>query len=248
MKQRGISPIFSPLLHPSVLMDINNNLEDSGFTCLNPNSPDKLTIVHLLAGQNRAHFTVALALDENLEELPASSDSRLDDEKSKAVQKVFMASTIGEVLDSNTNHKLAYKKLSLLVHPDKNSHPGATEAFKKVQHAFTEFNNGNWADYPALQIEQAKPKTVGKPPKVVSVKTKTKKVSKITLFSEQALDLRASLTAFEEDVERLTGHVRDVLNENWERRDAGGGIPTPGGDTGIFVQMIKQVGQFSARI
>ena len=111
-----------------------------------------------------------------------------------------------------------------------------------MQHAFTELKNGKWDEYPALQVEQAKHKTVGKPPKVLSVKTKKKKISKITLFSEQALDLRASLTVFEEDAERLTEHVRDVLHENWERRDESGGIPTPGGDTGIFVQMIKQVG------
>ena len=33
--------------------------------------------------------------------------------------------------------------MSLLLHTDKNSHPGATEAFKKLQHAYEEVKAGN---------------------------------------------------------------------------------------------------------
>ena len=200
LKELGVLSFFNPLLHQSVTEGIAAGLTKDGFECLNPDKPDQLTIVHLLAGENRNHFTVALALDRDLHPLKENLDPRLDDEKRKAVEKVFRAKTIGEVLGGSGNPKILYKKISLLVHPDKNSHPGATEAFKKVQHAFEQTKSGNWVDYPALKISPVKKEGMTKaPPKVVSVKTQKKKMSNITFFSDQFLDLRASLTAFDEE-------------------------------------------------
>lgn len=78
-------------------------------------------------------------------------------------------------------------------------------------------------------------------PKVISVKTKKKKISNITLFADKALDLRASLTVYEEDLGNLTYHVHDVLMAAWEQRDPEGGIEIPGPVTGVRVDMVKQV-------
>ena len=78
-------------------------------------------------------------------------------------------------------------------------------------------------------------------PKVISVKTKKKKISNITLFADKSLDLRASLTVYEEDVGNLTYHVHDLLMAAWEQRDDLGGIAIPGLATGVRVDMVKQV-------
>ena len=78
-------------------------------------------------------------------------------------------------------------------------------------------------------------------PKVISVKTKKKKISNITLFADKSLDLRASLTVYEEDLGNLTYHVHDVLMAAWEQRDSEGGIEIPKLATGVRVDMVKQV-------
>jgi len=78
-------------------------------------------------------------------------------------------------------------------------------------------------------------------PKVISVKTKKKKISNITLFADKSLDLRASLTVYEEDVGNLTYQVHDLLMAAWEQRDDLGGIAIPGLATGVRVDMVKQV-------
>ena len=66
-------------------------------------------------------------------------------------------------------------------------------------------------------------------------------VMMITLFADKALDLRASLTVYEEDLGNLTYHVHDVLMAAWEQRDAQGGIEIPGLASGVRVNMVKQV-------
>ena len=78
-------------------------------------------------------------------------------------------------------------------------------------------------------------------PNVISVKTKKKKISNITLFADKSLDLRASITVYEEDLGNLTYHVHDVLMAAWEQRDAEGGIEIPKLATGVRVDMVKQV-------
>ena len=78
-------------------------------------------------------------------------------------------------------------------------------------------------------------------PKVISVKTKKKKISNITLFADKSLDLRASLTVYEEDVGNLTYQVHDFLMAAWEQRDDLGGIAIPGLATGVRVDVVKQV-------
>ena len=80
-----------------------------------------------------------------------------------------------------------------------------------------------------------------KPPKVISVKTEKNKICNITFFSGDALDMRASISSFKEDVNKLSDHVRDVLNDCWDKRDTEGGIITPDGNSGIYIQCIKQV-------
>ena len=96
----------------------------------------------------------------------------------------------------------------------------------------------NWVE---SSLENSAAESGTKLPKVTSVKTKKKKISNITLFADKALDLRASLTVYEEDLGNLTYHVHDVLMAAWEQRDAQGGIEIPGLATGVRVDMVKQV-------
>ena len=63
LRELGVLSFFNPLLHPSVTEGIAEGLTKDGFECLNQDKPDQLTIVHLLASENRNHFTVALCLD-----------------------------------------------------------------------------------------------------------------------------------------------------------------------------------------
>ena len=39
----------------------------------------------------------------------------------------------------------------------------------------------------------------------------------------------------------MSDHVRDFLNDCWDKRDTEGGIITPDGNSGIYIQCIKQV-------
>jgi len=43
------------------------------------------------------------------------------------------------VLPAGSSLKMSFKKMSLKVHPDKNSHPGAKDAFKKLNDAFERY-------------------------------------------------------------------------------------------------------------
>ena len=114
---------------------------------------EQFTIVHLIAGDQQEQFTVALALDEKLEEVVQTIDQRINEEKKTDVENVYKAKTIQEVMGKNNlNPQISFHKLSLLLHPDKNSRPGATEAFKKLQHAYEKISAGEKAGTRALDI------------------------------------------------------------------------------------------------
>jgi DnaJ-class molecular chaperone len=58
------------------------------------------------------------------------------------------------------------------VHPDKNSHPGATEAFKRLKDAYQRLAKGEEKTAAVLAVSvPAQKKDPEKPPKVISVKT-----------------------------------------------------------------------------
>ena len=242
-KAKNIAPMYSNALKRNIYPEVTRNLQLLGFSNLNEGSPEQFTIVHLLAGENQERFSVVLALDENLEELSEKSDQRMSKEKKKAIEDVFKARTIHEVMgNTHLYPKIAFHKLSLLLHPDKNSHPGATDAFKKLQHSYQEMSSGKSNSTKSLDIGNVpQPKTDIKPPKVITVKVQKRKVANITFFSSRILDMRVALTTFREDPTRLTNHIRDVLNECWDKRDPEGGILTPEGRSGIFIQCLKQV-------
>eukprot|EP00092_Neocalanus_flemingeri_P000553 GFUD01000587.1.p1 GENE.GFUD01000587.1~~GFUD01000587.1.p1 ORF type:complete len:544 (+),score=139.17 GFUD01000587.1:25-1632(+) len=236
-KAINVAPVYSNALKKSLYPEVTKNLQLLGFSNLNSGSPEQFTIVHLLAGDNQERFSVVLALDENLEELSQKSDSRLSDEKKKAIENVFKAKTIIEVMGNTHMYpKIAFHKLSLLLHPDKNSHPGSTDAFKKLQHAYQEMTAGKSHSTNALNIGKvpATKANVIRPPKVISVKVQKRKVANITFFTSNILDMRMALTTFKEDPNKLTNHVKDVLNECWDNRD-------PDGKSGIYIQCLKQV-------
>ena len=242
-KAKNIQPVFSNALKREFCQHLAKSLQIHGFSNLNEGSPEQFTRVHLIAGEQEEQFSVDLALDEHLQELDENSDLRVSEDKKKAVESIFKARTILEVMgNTELKPKIAFYKLSLLVHPDKNAHPGATEAFKKLQHAYEKMSAGEKDSSAALDIGNiTQLKGAGKPPKVISVKVKKRRVANITFFTSEILDTRMSLTTFQENPEKLTSHIRDVLNNCWEKRDLEGGIPTPDGNSGIFIRCLKQI-------
>ena len=95
-------------------------------------------------------------------------DHRLTLEKKEAIAYVLNAKTVEEVFQFGTaktsNIKVLFKKMSMLVHPDKNSHLNATEASKVVNHAYKKLCDGN-PKASALKISNLATENK-KPPKV----------------------------------------------------------------------------------
>lgn len=238
----GITPIFCTALKRGVFEAMKKELERQGFYNENENNPESYTVIHLTEFASMKRFSVILALDENLEELSEDQDGRLSEQKKLEVERIYEAQTIGEVLNLQhvKNAKIAFRKLSQLVHPDKNCHPGATEAFKKVKHAFDEVNKGSSSSMKAIRIEQV-PQAKSKPPKVVSVKYEKRRVANMTFITENRMDLRASLTTFKEDETKLSEHVRTALHDGWDKRDSEGGISVPGQTSRICINCTKQI-------
>ena len=80
------------------------------------------------------------------------------------------AKTIEEVLQFETEVnlavKLAFKKMSMLVHPDKNLHPNANEACKIVNDAYKKLCDGENPRTGSLKIPNLPTESNKKPPKV----------------------------------------------------------------------------------
>ena len=163
------------------------------------------------------------------------------------IQKVLSAKTIGDVMKcsgkfENTNDtKVAYRRLTLLVHPDKNLHDGATDAFKVLQHAHDSLNKCKSSNTKTLEIKRRKVNaSVHSPPKVISVQTGKKILSRITTCSSKRMDMRTKLFTISNVPNGLSKHVTEVLNTCWEKRGDNGDIPDPEGGV-VKLQCIKQV-------
>ena len=85
--------------------------------------------------------------------------------------------------------KVTYHKLCLKVHPDQNSHPGATEVFKRLQDSYEKHLIGKPKGTPPLNVESTENKASKgqRPPKVVSVKTKKIRICTVTTLSAKDL-------------------------------------------------------------
>ena len=96
-------------------------------------------------------------------------DHRLTLEKKEAIAYVLNAKTVEEVFqfgtEKSSNVNVLFKKMSMLVHPDKNLHLNATEAFKVVNHAYKELRDRN-PRAAALKIPNLATESNKKPPKV----------------------------------------------------------------------------------
>ena len=96
-------------------------------------------------------------------------DHRLTLEKKEAIAYVLNAKTVEEVFQFGTaktsNIKVLFKRMSMLVHPDKNLHLNATEAAKVVNHAYNEMLNKN-PKAAILKISNLATESNKKPPKV----------------------------------------------------------------------------------
>lgn len=237
-----LKPVYITFINPSLRDTIISRLASNSFTCTNKDTPEVFTNVHLSVGDEKTRFSVRLALDENLEDLHELTS--LQKKQQQAIERICKATTIQEVLqpvDDNGSLKVTYHRLSKLVHPDKCSHPGATEVSKKLNDAYKKAKEGEISK-PALVISTDAYISSTKPPKVLSVRKGKNKICTITTFTEATLDVRASIVIMRESKtdDALSKHVRDVLNTCWENRDERGGIQTPDGKTGIFIDMIKQ--------
>ena len=244
MNQEDVRGYFNTFLTTSMVARMTKGLEDSGFECLNKDQPEAYTIVHLMAGPENLVASVVLALDKNLDSLPVEEDLRLSKDKEDAVKNILEAKTLGEVIPGD-KLKVSFRKLSLKVHPDKNSHPGATNAMKKLNDAYSKLSNGAHNGSPALEIDTTNPSLTkaGKPPKVISVTTNKRKVCTVSMVTENRLNLRAYLKTYDKEKcgDHLSGRIRNVLNTCWENMDDEGGIADPDGRTGIRIKLVKQV-------
>ena len=241
-KVDGLKPVYVTFLNPSLRDNMLAIMKTNGFENSNEDPPKAFTVVHFYVGKEKAAFSAELALDENFREFKdEKSDEGSSVDKKKAIEHVFQARTVGEVLTGTGSSTLIYHRLTMLLHPDKNSHPGATKAFKKLRHAFEAISAGKSKDTHALEIKSLEAELSNKPPKVLRVKTGKTKICTVTTFSEAILDLRGSLVTYADDPCGLSEHVINALNECWEKRDSEGGIPSPDAKTGIYIKCIKQV-------
>merc|ERR1719322_178685 len=249
LREKGLNVIFSPNLKMSIAPTVKSKLESLGFHLLN-SEPEHYTIVHLTSGNDDFH--VKLALNDNLNTCDsADQDMRLSEDKKIIVQKILECETIGEVMKCSDRsgtltllryRKLAFRKLSLLVNPDKNKHPRAADAFKVLNDANEKLMNGNSVSDKCLKLkaEEVIPTTL--PPKIISVKKRNKNYAFISTISSKSIDLRAKLRSYnKENGNSLPKHITDALNKCWEQRKPNGDIPVPKGTDMIHVDCIKQV-------
>ena len=144
--------------------------------------------------------------------------------------------------DNLNNEKIAYHTLSRLLHPDKNLHKGASDAFKILQNAHEKLENHYPLSTKVLEIKKSfgSSEKFSSPPKVISVQTKKKILCRITTLSGKKMDIRAKLTAIENAPNGLSEYVTSVLNDCWEKRNKNGDIPLP--DEGVVkLQCVKQI-------
>ena len=164
------------------------------------------------------------------------------------MKRVLNARSIGEVMKCSakfqtlSNAKIAYLDLSRLLHPDKNLHEGATDAFKILQDANAKLAKKEPLSTKALEIKRSSvPSTTAyTPPKVISVQSKKKIISRITTCSAKRMDIRAKISTASNVPDGLSEHVKKVLNDCWEKRNKNGDIPVP--EVGMIkLQCVKQV-------
>ena len=249
MKKQRIKTFFTPNLHSKYIKLINKRLVDLEFENLNEGSPETYTTVHLNVGPKHTPFSVVLALDKNLETpKEATDDPRLSDAKKNAIRKILDAATFGDVMEisNRDNLKTQYHRMTLNVHPDQNLHPGATEAFKKLNDAYKKLTTGEPLNSKSLLVENNAHKDSTEdskklPPKVVRVKTRRIRMCVVTTLSATDLDVRGTLIGYEEDKENLSDHVREAVNLCWDQRDSSRKIPTAEGKHQIHIRSIKQV-------
>lgn len=250
LKRMDLKQQFSPNLNVSLLSRLNERLAQNGFEILNEKG-EMYTIVHFFSGEDNTFFRIKLAddLDDNLTS-KSRDDMRLTQAKKDLVKRILNAKTIGEVMQcsgkvtSHGNAKLAYWRLAAQLHPDKNLHENATEAFKVLQHANDNLKQNRPPSTKTLDVtkdvESNAKRSKDPPPKVISIKTKKNTVCRITTCSSKSMDMRAKLTRESDTPRGLSEKVKNVLNTCWANREPNGDIPVPDGSV-INLQCIKQV-------
>ena len=109
--------------------------------------------------------------------------------------------------------KIAYHTLSRMLHPDKNLHKGATEAFKILQDANDKLMKKEPLSRESLKIKEffdqsTTSLSTATPPKVISVQTKKKLISRITTLSGKRMDFRAKLSTASNTPDALSEHIK----------------------------------------
>ena len=247
LKNKGIRTFFVPNLQPSYFQQFTDKLQSLGFENLNAKTPDSYTVVHLdvRKGNKDVHYSVRLAVDSELNSYANNSDDpRLSQERKNAIDKILSCETIGEVFPGVKKEKLKinFFMQSKLLHPDKNLHEGATDAFKVLQDAHEKLAKGDPPTAKVLAVEARSKKSSSsknaKPPKVIKIRTDKIRLCTLTTVSERNLDVRATLVGFDEDKENLSQEVKDILNRCWDQRDEHGNLPMTTGT--LNIQSIKQ--------
>ncbi|XP_023331505.1 uncharacterized protein LOC111703709 [Eurytemora carolleeae] len=239
LTDRDLKGFWSTFLAPSLSSRIAKGLKETGFKCLNKDSPEEYTKVRVLVRPENVKKIIVLAFDKNLNSLAPESDS---DDRKNAIKQILSAKTLNDVLPFDIGgFKMSYRKMLLKVHPTKNSHPKATDALKKLNDAFERLSTGSRGSEPALKITSTPSRLTRKPPKVISVTDNFTKVCTVTMVTEKDLDIRAYLNSFDKQEDELSERIRNVLNNCWENMDAEGGIADPDSRTGLKFEMVEQV-------
>eukprot|EP01026_Neomeris_dumetosa_P047908 TRINITY_DN4125_c0_g2_i3.p1 TRINITY_DN4125_c0_g2~~TRINITY_DN4125_c0_g2_i3.p1 ORF type:complete len:489 (-),score=44.13 TRINITY_DN4125_c0_g2_i3:433-1899(-) len=216
------------------------------------------TTCHVTDMKTNQRLSVVLKVSEEdpYELLDPSKDDRLAPEKYKAIQQIVNAKTLYEVLGiqesaaNDSSIKKAWRKTSLLVHPDKNGFEYAKEASQSVNAAFEKLKTKegrdeyrrNTAKYPVMKIEvvSKKVKAPKKLPMVIRLIEDKERHCYASSIND-GVGLRfAILTANFGDNDKYR-NVISALEEAWGRQDEDGVIDHPSYETKISTRSLKQV-------
>merc|ERR1712226_581361 len=249
LRQMKLKSFYVPNLKPDNYEILRRKLEKLGFEDINAQNPDSYTVVHMDVNRNSesVHYSVTIAVDKELNShQQASDDFRLSAEKKTAIDKVLGAKSIGEVFPGveQSKLKMSYLKQTRLLHPDKNLHAGAADAFKVLKDAYEKLTDGSRPSEPVIRVESSisfgsSGSRDSKPPKVIEVRSNKLRLCTLTTVGDNDFDLRGSLVGFEEEDVNLSNEVRDIVNKCWDERGASGKLPMSSGGS-LFIQSVKQ--------
>ena len=212
LKRERVSTFFAPNMRPDYFYKFSEKLRRQGFENLNANSPDSYSIVHseVKEGNNNVPYIVRMASESGQE---------------NAVDKILSCKTIGEVFPrvEKSKLKINFFKWSKLLQTDLNLYDGVQDALKILQDAYEKLEKGASPTTPVFSLGSQSQtsnnlENVQISPKVIKIRKDKVRLCTLTTLSEKKLDVRATLSVFEEDEENLPEEVENSLKKCWNAR------------------------------